>query len=48
VHETVERLSGIGKGIREEVAVSVQRDVDGGVTELRLEELRVRAGRDHQ
>ena len=46
--ETVERLADVGERVREEMAVGVQGDVDRRVTELRLEELGMGAGRDHQ
>src|SRR5829696_8095157 len=46
--EPVERVSNVREGIREEVAVGVERDVDRRMPELRLEELRMSAGGDHQ
>src|SRR5919198_2895820 len=47
-NQAVESLPDVGERVREQVAVRVERDVDRRVAELRLEELWVRAGSDHQ
>jgi hypothetical protein len=48
LHEAVKRRADVGEGVREEVAIGVQGDVDRSVAELGLEELRVRARRDRE
>ncbi len=47
-HEAIERRADVDEGVREEVAVGVERDVDRSVAELRLEQLGMRTGGDHE
>jgi hypothetical protein len=46
--QLVEGVENAAIRIREEVSVEIERDADRRVTHLRLQVLRVRAGRDHQ
>jgi hypothetical protein len=46
--ELVERVQNVSIRIREEVSVEVERHADRRVAHLRLQVLRMRAGRDHQ
>src|SRR5829696_8451069 len=48
LNEKIECGADVGEGVGKEVAVGVQRDVDRCVPELRLEELGMGAGGDHE
>src|SRR4051812_25620335 len=46
--DAVEHVADVGERVREEVTVGVERDIDRRVAELRLQQLRMCAGCDHQ
>jgi hypothetical protein len=48
LNEAIECGADVGERVGKEVAVCVQRDVDRCVAELRLEELGMGAGGDHE
>ncbi len=47
LHKAVERRADVDEGVREQMAIGIQRDVDRCVADLRSEELGVGAG-DHE